>query len=168
MPSGIKQAFASKLTDVETVQREQLGVLRFEGNKVYKYVKIRNTTATVAAVAGDCVVYDAEDGGNNSHVVTDYTDGGSVPTGAGVLQAACAGTLLTDFFGWIQIKGPATLNQTVGGSAADGDQLKAGTTDKAFTKQLFAGTTPNIAADGPYVGSAIDASAKFVMLECPF
>lgn len=168
MPQGIKQAFATKLTDVDTVQREALGTLRFEGNKVYKYVKLRNITATVAAVAGDCAVYENEDGLQNNHAVTDYTDGGSVPLGAGVILAAVAGVALTDYFLWLQVKGPATLNQTVGGSAADGDQLKAGTSDKAFTKQLFAGTTPNIAADGPRIGSATDASAKLVSLDCPF
>lgn len=168
MPSGIKQAFASKLTDVDTVQRDQLGTLRFEGNKVYKYVKLQNTTATVAGVAGDTVAYDNEDGLNNNHVVTDRSDAGSVPVGAGMLLAAAAGTLAVATFLWIQIKGPATLNTTIGGSAADGDPLKAGTTDLAFTKQLFAGTTPNIAADGPRVAIAVDASAKFVALDCPF
>ena len=64
MPSGIKQAFASKLTDVDSVAREALGTLRFEGNKVYKYVELRNVTATVAGVAGNGVAYGAAGGYN--------------------------------------------------------------------------------------------------------
>lgn len=60
--AGIKQTFVTKLTDVNSTAQEVLGTLRFEGNKVYKYVEIKNTTATVAGAAGDPVAYFAATG----------------------------------------------------------------------------------------------------------
>jgi len=61
-------------------------------------------------------------------------------------------------YGWIQIKGPATVNQAVPGT--DGGALAAGTVDGA----LIASTAyiDHVAA------IAIDASAKIVLLDCPF
>ena len=50
---GIKQVFATRLTDVDTVDREGVGTLRIEGTRWYKYVQINNSTGTSAGVAGD-------------------------------------------------------------------------------------------------------------------
>lgn len=165
---GRNSIFVTALTEVTTTQKETLGKIRVEGNKVYKYVQILNTTATVAAVAGDIVAYFAATGHSTNRVVTDKTDADAAPVAAGAVQAAVAGVLAVAEYGWIQIKGPATLNTAIGGTPADGDQLMAGATDKALTKQLFAGTTPNIAATGAYAGVATDESAKLVALDCPY
>lgn len=145
------------------------GVLgRNHDGKVWKYVKILNTTATVAGVAGDLAAYAAATGHNTAAVVLDKTDADAAPVGAGLLGGTVTGTAGTAEYGWIQIKGPATAAQTIGGTPADGDLLKAGVTDKALTKLLFAGTTPNIAADGAYCGVGTDVSAKLVACDFPF
>lgn len=136
--------------------------------KIYKYVKILNTTATVAGVAGDVAAYAAATGHNTATVVLDRTDADSAPVGAGVLVGAVAGVAGTAEFGWIQIKGPATANTDLGGTPADGDLLMAGTTDLALEKALFAGTTPNIAAAGAIVAIATDDSAGLIACDFPF
>ena len=168
MPSGFKRAFVTPLDVINLSDKEGVGTIRFEGNKVYKYVQLLNTTATVAVVAGDAVAYFAEVGHNTSRVVSDVSDADTVIVGAGIVGATIAGVLLTSYYVWIQIKGPATVAQTIAGTPVDGDQLQMDGADKALTKQLFAGTTPDIAAAGSYMGIATDASAKLVALECPF
>jgi len=136
--------------------------------KVWKYVKILNTTATVAGVAGDVACYFAAIGHRDSRVVLDNTDADAVPVGAGLLGGTVAGVAGTAEYGWVQIKGHAVANQAIAGTPADGDSLMASTTDKVLTVQLFAGTTPNIAETGAKVAVGTDVSAKFVACDFPF
>jgi len=164
--NGRKRIFLTPLTAVETTDKEGVGTLRWEGNKVYKWVKFQNTTATVAGVSGDVVAYGAATGAENSLVVNDRDDADAKPIGAGALQAAVTGTAGTAYYCWIQIKGPATLSTALGGSAGDGDTLMAGSTDKAVTKFLNDDATET--NDGHPIGVANDASAKKVVLDCPF
>jgi len=119
MPSGIKQVFASKLTDVDTVKRDILGDIRHEGNKWYKYVEMFNTE-TIAGNAGDLVSYLATPaaGYDLNRVTTDVSDADPVPVCAGMLLAAWTGTLATSYYGWVQIKGRATLSNAVAATAA--------------------------------------------------
>ncbi|KKM65406.1 hypothetical protein LCGC14_1491550, partial [marine sediment metagenome] len=56
-PRGIQKIFVTQLTAVDAVAKEPLGTIRFDGNKVYKYVELANITATVAGVAGDIASY---------------------------------------------------------------------------------------------------------------
>lgn len=156
--AGLKQVFVQALTETSLTPKDTLGDLRYEGNKQYKYVKVQNTTATVAGVAGDVVIYDNEDGGNNNHVVTDYTDGSAVPIGAGALQSTIVGTLTVPEYVWIQTRGPCTLNQALT-AGSDGNTIKAGASDKVATVVA--------AATDPRMGVANDVSAKFVSLMCP-
>lgn len=164
---GVNQIFVTPLSEVSSKAKEQLGALRWEGNKCYKYVKILNTTATVAGVAGDIACYNAEDGAETHTVVLDKSDADANPIAAGALQGSVNGVAGTAEYGWIQVKGPATLNTALGGSAADGDMLMAGTTDKALEKLTFTEGTPNV-IKGAYCGVANDASAKKVILDCVF
>lgn len=164
---GIKKIFVTPLTDVSDTDKEGIGVLRFEGNKVYKYVKLLNDTATVTGVAGDIVAYAKETGGEDHTVVLDKTDADTNPICAGALQGTVVGTADTAEYCWIQIKGPSTLNTAIGGSAGDGHMLMAGTTDKAVEKLIFTEAAPNTIL-GAYCGVANDASAKKVILDCPF
>jgi|SRR3990167_5729611 len=131
--SGLKQSFVTKLTDVNTTAQEPLGTLRFEGNKIYKYVNIKNTTATVAGAIGDLVAYFAATGHLNHRVVVDLSDAdATMPFGAGVLCGVVTGTLLTDYYGWIQIQGNATLTVAVTSGVA-GQGFKMSATDKTAT-----------------------------------
>ena len=161
MPSGQQRIFTTKLTDVDTIKKEQLGVIRWEGNKCYKYVKIQNTTATVAGVAGDPVAYGAATGYTNNLVVIDLSDAdASFALPAGVLVGSVTGTAGTAYYGWIQIKGPATVVTAIAGTPADGDLLELAATDKTVQKRTV--------VDNNIFGYAIDASAKTVSLDCLF
>lgn len=156
----LKTTFITELTQVDTSQKEQLGSLRFENGKWYKYVKLYNDSATVAGVAGDGVAYAALTGYKTNTVVLDCTDADTKPIGAGILTAACAGTVDTEFYCWIQIKGWAELPSGGIASGADGDAIYKSTTDKVFTN--------GSAADDPIIGYTPDASAHYAILNCPF
>lgn len=159
MPSGIKQAFASRLTDVDTVQRDQLGAIRFEGRKVYKYVELKNVTATVAGVAGDGVAYGAAGGYNSDKVVLDLSDADPTKAlAAGIIGATVTGTAGTSYFLWVQIKGGATLAVAVTGGVI-GQGFNLTTVDKTFAV--------NAALTDQKAGYSVSATTA-VVLDCPF
>lgn len=153
---GVKKVFATRLADVSDTDKEGIGVIRIEGEKVYKWVTYNTGTGTVAAVAGNTCVYHGDDAvvaSTSADVTSDITDG--VVT-AGVLQAAPT----TGQFCWIQIKGVAVLTTALT-AGADGNALTSvGAGDG--TLDVSAAVTDHVAA------VAIDASAKIVMLDCPW
>ena len=158
MAEGIKKVFQTSLTDIATTDLEGIGTIRFEGNNIYKYVRYEAAAAAVAGVAGEACYYDATDtapiGYINSVVTSDTS--ASDNTGAGILQAA-----LTDGdYGWIQIKGLATMTIALT-AGADGDVLTPvgagdGTLDviAAFTSQACA--------------YSIDVTNKTIVCDFPF
>ena len=151
---SMKKVFQTKLTDTNTVDLEGIGVLRFEGAKVYKWVTYND--AAVAAVAGQVVVYHGDDSvvaDSAADVTSDFSDGAGVV--AGVLQAVIA----NGSYGWIQIKGVAVLALALD-SGADGNELIVGTTDGALAVRASAAQHT--------AGVAIDASGKIVLLDCPW
>lgn len=79
---------------------------RFEDGvfKQYKYVKYDEGTAAVDGVAGEVAYYVADTGYAANTVTSDLTDSSEV--GAGVLQVGMS----DNEYGWIQIKGVATLS----------------------------------------------------------
>lgn len=160
----MKTLFRTQLTDVDTEDKDGVGSIRFERNKVYKYVMLKNTTATVAAAAGSMVAYDAEDGHSNSHVVVDLTDADSTPIPAGATLATITGTAGTAYYCWIQIKGLVTVDTAIT-SGADGVGVYLTTTDKTLAKAVEADSAANYKN---VAGIAADASAKTVILDCPF
>ncbi len=164
MPSGIKKVFLTKLTEVATAtqgDKEGVGTIRFEGNKVYKWVKFNNGAGNVASVAGNMSYYygvggDAADGdGYEDSIVTmDRTDGFMC---AGVFQA-----IIADLgFGWIQIKGPATLT-TAFTAGADGNAMHFAGAGADGTIDVSGLVTDDFA------GVATDHSAEMMALDCPF
>lgn len=165
MPAGQKKVFATPLTAVESTDKEGVGTIRIEGNKIYKWVKLLNSTATVAGVAGDLVAY-AKNGYDQHTVVTDFTDADTAPVGAGLLVASVNGTAGTAEYCWIQIAGPAVANQALGGSPGEGAPLMAGTTDKTLT--LATANTTSGALNGLPIAAAVDVAGKKVALNCPF
>jgi hypothetical protein len=112
MVQGIKRVFRTALTDTKTTDFEQVGTIRFEGNKVYKWVQFSGTTAVAA---GKVVCYLATAGADLLETVV---DGANSVIGAGIAQAAvAAGTVM---FGWIQVTGPCVFAGTVTGAAGAG------------------------------------------------
>lgn len=131
--------------------------------KVYKYVKYNDGTGNLDLVAGDVVYYVDDTGYGTNTVSADVSDATGQEIGAGVVLA----TVTDDSsYMWIQIKGPATVTETLGGSAGDGDPLTCvGAADKALTKAAEADST---GVYKPVCAIAVDASAKEIICEFPF
>lgn len=154
-----RTSWNTRLTDTSTVDKEGIGAIRFEHNKIYKWVQYVAGAGSIAAVAGNVVGYYAPagdfaaEGYTNCKVTSDVSDALVV---AGVLQAVIA----ANSYGWIQIKGPATLNTALV-SGSDGQPLVLSTTTDGTLKVAAAATDAVCAF-------AQDASDKTVILNCPF
>jgi len=133
------------------------------GLKIYKYVKYVDGTANLDLAAGDVVYYVDDTGYGASTVSADVSDATGQEIGAGVVQATVTDDLS---YMWVQIKGAATVTETLGGSAGDGDPLTCtGAADKALTKAAEADST---GVYKPVCAVAIDASAKEIYCDFPF
>jgi hypothetical protein len=129
----------TSVSDTAEFRLGQHGAVIGSPTKLYKYVQYDTGSAGAAAVAGEVSYYYTLDGYKNNVVTSDLSD--SVEIGAGVLQA-----VMTDGqFGWIQIKGAATLTIALT-AGADGDPL-----------------TPTGSADG-----TLDVSADVTDSVCAF
>ena len=154
MSSG-KTIFRTKLTDNDSTDKDGVGTIRHAEGKIYKYIQYNDGAGDIAAVAGQVAYYYTLDGYKTSVVTSDLSDAtGSI--GAGVLQAA----LTTTYYGWIQIKGPATLTiaLTAGGDGARLTPTGAGD----GTLDLATAYTDHICAH------AGDASDYEILCDFPF
>lgn len=131
-------------------------VITSQDGKKYKYVQYETAAGAVAAVAGNVAYYYAPSGasaGATTVVTSDLSDSAGV--GAGVLQAVIA----DGSYGWIQVRGAATITPALT-AGADGNALTVvGATDG--TLDVSAAVTDHICA------IAIDASAKIIMCLFP-
>ena len=119
-------------------------------------MQFNNGVGNVASVAGNFAYYYAVSGasaGQVDIVTMDVTDSGGI--GAGVFQAVIADL----GYGWLQIKGYATLTTALV-SGADGNALMASATTDG-TLKVSAAVTDSICA------YCVDATAKIVFLTCP-
>ena len=124
------------------------------GNKVYKFVQYSEQAAAVDGVAGEVAYYVADSGYGASQVTSDLSASDEV--GAGVLQAAMS----DNEYGWIQIKGAATLTIALT-AGADGDPLTAtGAADGTLDVTA--------AATSPVCAIAADASAQEIICDFPW
>ncbi len=160
MVASQKKIFLTKLTDTSTSDLEGVSTLRWEGSKCYKWVKYNNGQSTVAAIAGGMGYYYAlskdgvSQGYENSEVTMDRVDGLFC---AGVFQAIIADAS----YGWIQIRGAATLQVAIDAGAADGNMLiMSSAVDGAL--MVRAAVTQERAA------VATDDAGDLVALTCPF
>lgn len=126
-----RMLFAQQLTEISTTRKEALGALVEVDGKIYKYVQIKNTTATVAGVAGDPVAYGSSNGYESNLVVVDLTDADAVPVGAGFLCGSVTGTAGTSYYGWIQLSGVVTVPTAIT-SGVVGRPVYITTTDKTL------------------------------------
>lgn len=126
------------------------------GTKIYKYVKYNVGAGSVAAVAGNVAGYYAASGasaGAYTEVTSDVSD--TAGLGAGVLQAVIA----DGEYGWIQIKGVATLTTALT-AGADGNALTlVGAGDGTLD-------VSGLVTDA-VVAYAVDATAKIVLCDFP-
>lgn len=129
------------------------------GGKIYKYVQYKEATAATAGVAGEVAYYYTLDGYKFNQVTSDLSD--SIELGAGVLQAAMSDAE----YGWVQIKGAATLSIALTGGA-DGDPLTpTGATDGTLDVVLNDAGSGFLAHICAYAG---DISDKEIICDFPF
>lgn len=142
-----------------------------QGAKTWKYVKLRNETATVAVagtsnattglpLTGAMLAYLAAPANNEeiNTVVSDYTDAEVIPVGAGLAFAAIAGAANTAYYGWVQQTGYAVSVTDIGGTA-DNRLLICSATDMTLTVST--------ALTDPFCAFCIGDTAKTLRLRCP-
>lgn len=142
---------------IDTTPLFELGSIgRTDDGLVFKYVQYNSGAGAVAAVAGNVCYYLAPSGasaGSSTVVTSDLSD--SAGLGAGVLQAV----IPSGSYGWIQIKGRATITPALT-AGADGNALTAvGASDG--TLDVSALVTDAV------VAYAVDASAKIILCDFP-
>lgn len=126
------------------------------GNKVYKFVQYDEATAATDGVAGEVAYYVADTGYGASVVTSDLSD--SDELGAGVLQA----NMSQDEYGWIQIKGAATLSIALT-AGADGDILTpTGAGDGTLDVNVATAASTHICA------LAVDADQNEIICDFPW
>jgi len=163
---GIKKVFQTKLSDTSTLDLEGIGVIRFEGARIFKWVKYNSGGDAIACVAQGMTYYHGDDGvvlDSAAEVTSDLSSSGAAGAeiGAGVAVAIIA----NGSYGWIQIKGITILAVTLT-SGIDGDRLTpTGAGDKTLAAVDIASVTT---ANTMICAIALDASAKIVLLDCPW
>jgi len=95
---GLKQLFPDNVDDSSTTQQNGLGIIRFEGNKEYRYVKVVDKALAAGDVA--CIA-STVDG-----IVTSKIAGQAASMAMGV----AIGAIASGAYGWIQSKGVCTIN----------------------------------------------------------
>ena len=148
------------LTAIDATEKFKLGTIAgdigTEGpQKSYKYIKYEAGAAAVAGVLGEVAYYATVAVGDatGTIVTSDLSDSDEV--GAGVLQAS-----LTDgSYGWVQVKGLATLSIALT-AGADGDALTpTGAGDGTLDVNVATAANTDICA------RAMDASAFIIMCD---
>jgi hypothetical protein len=142
------------ITYVDATAQFELGqVFRNTDGKSYKYITYSEEAAATDGVAGEVCYYVADNGIMANDVTSDLSASDEI--GAGVLQA----TMSDNEFGWIQVKGSATLTIALT-AGADGSPLTpTGSADG--TLDVSADVTDNVCA------IAGDASAKEILCNFP-
>ena len=144
----------TSVSDTAEFRLGQHGAVIGSPTKLYKYVQYDTGSVGTSAVAGEACYYYTLDGYKLNQVSSDLSD--SVEIGAGILQA-----VMTDGqFGWIQIKGAATMTIALT-AGADGDPLTATGAADGTLDVSSAATDINVAIAG-------DISDKEIICDFPF
>lgn len=132
----MKQLPATKLTANDASAKEELGRVRWEGGKAYRYILVEDANLGV----GDVVEFSDTTG---YEVTNDRSGGGSIGR---VVAGVAIGTITDAQYGWIQVSGRNATIKTDGGVSA-GDALvphasldgRADTATSASTVVITAG-----------------------------
>ncbi len=129
------------LTRVDTTPEFDPGTIAWDDDgKAYKYLQYKEGTAAVDGVAGEVAYYLGADGYKNSQVTSDLSD--SLEIGAGVLQVVMS----EDEYGWLQVRGFATLSIALT-AGVDGDPLTpTGATDGTLDVNVATAANTHICA----------------------
>jgi hypothetical protein len=148
---------AAQLTGANSGKVPKVGDL-YESfdNKTYRFVKYNQGAGAIAALSNNVVGFYAPGGvstGVFNEVTSDVSD--TAGNGAGVLAGAPA----HGEYGWIQVKGPATLRTALVSGASGQSLVLSSTTDG--TLKVAGAVTDTVCA------SCILASAKIIMCGFP-
>lgn len=157
---GQKQSFVTGLTDVWPINttlpqngaRDGLGSIRPENTAVYKYVQFSGTTAVNP---GDVVCYVSATSDGGAVIV----DNANTAAGAGVAMGLVPAGQIQ--YGWIQIKGIATLARAMAGTPTPGQSMT--------TAGAGVGTVTLAAAvTNAIVGVAYDVPNRKMLCDFPY
>ena len=109
---SVKQLPATKLTANDSTAKEELGRVRWEGGKAYRYILVEDQ----ALASGDSVEFSDTTG---YEVTSDRSGGASIGR---VAAGVAIGTITDAYYGWIQVSGRNASIKTDGGVSA-GDAL---------------------------------------------
>ena len=127
----------------DSTAKEELGAIRFEGGKVYQYVQDSGSGVTL----GYIVTID------KNYKVTSATGLNDDTVLAGHFGIACA-ALTASYYGWVQLRGVATVAKTVTSDLAQTDNplyvkstglVAAGTTSQGRLVNIWVATTATTA-----------------------
>jgi hypothetical protein len=138
----MKTVWKTKLTDVSTTDKEGIGRIRIEDDKIYRYVKYEDDTNDLEA--GDVVCHDLDEGQDflKSVVVPSNSD---IAAMAGVVLATVDASESADYYFWIQVGGVAEayITHESGTTAAAGSFVKAVNSQLYASKDSTQPTYPN-------------------------
>lgn len=146
------------ITEVSTAAQFKLGTIAGDigaagPQKLYKYIQYDDGAVSAEGVAGEACYYLT---GDVTATVATSDVSASTAIGCGILQAAMA----NGSYGWVQIKGLATMSiaLTAGadGNALTGTGAGDGTLDVA------------LAVTNCIVATAVDASASIILCDFPY
>jgi len=136
MPYGIKTIFQTAIDEYTHTDVEELGTIRWEGEKVYKWVESALVTVAYYPRAGEVGVY-FSDRYDESLVLSHGSSGDGL--GAGVWQSNQDLSSGGVRFSWIQIKGPSVISVAVTAGVAGDAMTSVGADDS--TLDVMAGST---------------------------
>lgn len=131
-----KQLPATKLTDTSTSPEEELGRVRWEGAKAYKYVRAEDAAISI----GQVVEYSDTSG---YEVTNDRSGGSSIGR---VVAGVAIGAIADASYGWIQVHGRNTSVVTDGGVSAGEGLVPHASTDGAADSVESGSTAVNTEA----------------------
>ena len=146
---GIKQTFGDNVTDSSTTAQNELGVIRYEGSKEYRYVQVVDTAVTLGDVVTQAAI-------TEGIVTADVAGGSSV---ALLARGVAVGAIASGSYGWIQTKGIGVV-QCDGGVVA-GDALVPHASENGHADTVLANSiTANTEAQVFGWATANDAGAS--------
>lgn len=143
--SGVKQLPATKLTANDATAKEELGRVRWEGGKAYRYVLAEDANLA----NGDVVEFSDTSG---YEVTNDRSGGSSIGR---VVAGVAIGTITDAQYGWIQVHGRHTAIKTDGGVAAADVLIPHATKDGRADTAVASSTATN--TEGRRFGFALAA-----------
>lgn len=137
----MKQLFQTALTDIKSTDVEGVGTLRYENEKIYRWVK--NEEASTALTVGQLATHVIANG-----ILLTTTVKQPATANLGFIGGVVVATSLTaGYYGWIQIYGPNSSVSVSGGTTggtdiAAGDYLKGVNSAGHAIRDTTIGGTP--------------------------